>query len=224
MFTTLDKSSEKSFYSVNSASVCLYWIQASVIVERGGGKDMLALLSLPPSLCCRLCRAVMFACIWERHSQPRRRSADISARKVTDEFGANLIIPDRIKMLPVEMLWHMDTLSPPMFFNNFTHTISFPTAILRGGDADSSLAPLRTLMPPVTFSLLCTNTLLTANWWAVLIRTIFRWPGLSLWGMFYRPITDIDVFGGAFISGDLMQRQQSCWLITHQGAWAMWGS
>lgn len=127
MFTTLDKSSEKSFYSVNSASVCLYWIQASVIVERGGEKDMLALLSLPPSLCCRLCRAVMFACIWERHSQPRRPSADISARKVTDEFGANLIIPDRIKMLPVKMLWHMDTLSPPMFFNNFTHTISFPT-------------------------------------------------------------------------------------------------
>lgn len=38
MFTTLDKSSEKSFYSVNSASVCLYWIQASVIVERGGKK------------------------------------------------------------------------------------------------------------------------------------------------------------------------------------------
>lgn len=87
-------------------------------------------------------------------------------------------------------------------------------AILRGGDAASSLAPLRTLMPPVTFSLLCTNTLLTANWWAVLIRTIFRWPGLSLWRMFYRPITDIDVFGGAFISGDLMQRQQSCWLPT----------
>lgn len=32
-FTTLDKSSEKSFYSVNSASMCLYWIQASIIVE-----------------------------------------------------------------------------------------------------------------------------------------------------------------------------------------------
>lgn len=161
--------------------VWLYRIQVSVKwgEERQGEAEcasasLCLFLHLSVILCCR----GMFACIWEQHDQPERTNADITAC-------------EHIKILAVNRLWHMDTLSA-CFFNYFTGGIPFSVDShfnrgLSGRKNSTGAKPCNLIRSwcrqPACNRVhvhnlwpfpLCTNTWLMAHWWAALIHIPFH--------------------------------------------------
>lgn len=103
--------------SINTAAV---WFYSVCKVRRQGlwDSEMCVGFFVSPStsVCCSLCWVGLCSHAYVSSIANRRGHVlTFQSANNTNEFWADLIIQDRMKMLAVKILWHMDILSAPCF-------------------------------------------------------------------------------------------------------------